>query len=274
MDNPINTPSSSKWALALRAASRVLRHPGSLGNPLLFVGGDAEMKTSLLKRMARRAKRRGWKIFYSNVRDFSRKFRHAIRARLLDRLEAELKDVKLFILDGIERLSGCRHTQQFLLNLWGGLSLAGCQMIFSGSLMPSQLSGFDPKAASQIESGFVLELHEATATKTLDHVAQSVAEKFNVPVDVLYRSSSHRAAFARAAFIALAFDSGFSSAEIAQSVGGKSRAALQYAQKKTQNLCAQDSEFRVLYDTLRDRNASRRSSERDNRWSLAWDKDV
>ena len=236
--------------LALRAAFRIARQPGSLGNPVLFLGGGRSGKSLLLRRLERGAKRRARTVLRLSFPAFTRLFRRALRRGKLPELEEKLLEVDFLLLDDLDSAGGSRRTQAFLASLWERRVGLRKQVVLASRLRPSEVPGLEPKLRSRFEGGFMISLSTSTGPRDLPALAGAVASRFGLPAAALLGRGGRLATTARAAFAALALDAGYRGGEVAAFLGGVSRAAIHQARRRSTILSATDPAFRAALESL------------------------
>jgi len=236
--------------LALRAAFRIARQPGSLGNPVLFLGGGRVGKSFLLRRIERAARRRGRTVVRLSFQSLSQLFRRELRGGRLTELEEKLLAVDLLLLDDLDWAGGSRHTQAFLASLWERRVGLKRQIILASRLRPSEILGLEPRLQSRFEGGFVISLSSVSPPTDLPALAQAVGSRFGIPVPALQGRGGHRAATARAAFVSLALEAGHRGGEVAAFLSGMSRAAVHQARRRSVVLFHEDPAFRAVLESL------------------------
>lgn len=218
---------------------------------MLFFGADSQARSQLASRMVRAAKRRGHQVWREDVRELSRKFRRLVRVRRVEDWETELSKSQFLFLENIEKIAGCRHTQNFLLGIWTGLILAHSQIVLTSAGTPFHFQEITPRLRSHIESGFFVDMGRSLQPVSLNALVHAVAEKFAVSIPELTNSNSHRSSGARAALISLALESGLSKEEILSLIGDRTRSSLHYAQRQSEKRFQEDPNYRAIYESLR-----------------------
>lgn len=253
---PLSNLQTANWGgpakrLALRAAFRISRQPGSLGNPVLFWGSGSAGKSFLLRRIARSAERRGKKVLYLSFPRFAAAFRRELRGKNLENFFQQALEADFLLIDELEKTGDSPHTQAFLTTILDRRLGSSRQSVFASRLKPFEIPGIDPHLRNRLEGGFLLALSSTDAMKKdLSSISEAVSDRFGLSVSLLQCAGGHRAASARAAFVALALEAGFRGGEIANFLGGRTQAAVRHAKRRSRTLAASDPAFRAALESI------------------------
>jgi len=170
--------------LAVRAARAVSQHPGDRYNPFFVYGGTGTGKTALVTALALqyRASEPDAPIAFLTGEDFSAELITSIAHNQVDGWRARYRRARLIVIDGVESLMGTERAQDELFHLFDDARRAGVQLVFTAVHPPRELSGFEDRLRTRMESGLVVDLASPTAAAAAeplpDHpVAESVAAR-------------------------------------------------------------------------------------------------
>ena len=142
---------------AIRAAASA---PGQRYNPLVIVGKAGRGKDSPAARAGARAQAvRAWRASRcSTARSSSTGWSARLATASIARWRQRLRRADAFLLDDVGALAGKERSQEELYLLYNLLLESGRQMAFTAHAAPSQLPGFEPRLATRLGGGLVLEL--------------------------------------------------------------------------------------------------------------------
>ena len=147
--------------VALRAISDVVAKPGKVYNPLVIVGAGGMGKTHLLHAVGLElAKRKRAVVACLSTQAFVDELITAIDGDRVDWWRARYRRATALLLDDIHLLAGKDRTQEELFNLFNHLLDHERQLVFTAPGLPGALPGIEPRIASRLEGGLVVELQE------------------------------------------------------------------------------------------------------------------
>ena len=147
--------------VALRAISDVVARPGKVYNPLVIVGSGGMGKTHLLHAVGlEMAKRKRAVVACLSTQAFVDELITAIDGDRVDWWRARYRRATALLLDDIHLLAGKDRTQEELFNLFNHLLDHERQLVFTAPGLPGALPGIEPRIASRLEGGLVVELQE------------------------------------------------------------------------------------------------------------------
>jgi chromosomal replication initiator protein len=141
---------------ALKAAAKA---PGQRYNPLVIVGATGTGKTHLLHAFGHALRAAGLaRVAVFDAREYVDDLVTAVGEGTITRWRQRLRRVDALLLDDIGELAGKERSQEELYLLFNVLLESGRQMAFTTSVAPGQLSGIEPRLATRLSGGLVLEL--------------------------------------------------------------------------------------------------------------------
>ncbi len=141
---------------AIRAAAAV---PGQRYNPLVIVGRSGAGKTHLLHAFGHALRETGLqRVVVLDGRQFVGDLVAALGEGTVTRWRQRLRRVDALLLDDVGALAGKERSQEELYLLYNLLLESGRQMAFTAARPPSQLEGFEPRLATRLAGGLVVEL--------------------------------------------------------------------------------------------------------------------
>lgn len=133
--------------------------PGQRYNPLVIVGRAGLGKTHLLHALGHALKAGGaQRVVVFDGKEFVDGLVAALGDGSITRWRQRLRRADAFLLDDVGALSGKERSQEELYLLYNLLLESGRQMAFTATVAPSQLPGFEPRLATRLAGGLVLEL--------------------------------------------------------------------------------------------------------------------
>lgn len=151
--------SSNETALA--AVKDVIAKPGKSYNPLVIVGGSGLGKTHLLNAVGLELARRKRAIVAClSTQAFVDELIAAIDGDRVDWWRARYRRATALLLDDIHLIAGKDRTQEELFNLFNAFLDQERQLVFTAPGPPGALPGVEPRIASRLEGGLVVELKE------------------------------------------------------------------------------------------------------------------
>ena len=147
--------------VALRAIGDVVAKPGKVYNPLVIVGSNGMGKTHLLNAVGlEMAKKKRAVVACLSTQAFVDELITAIDGDRVDWWRARYRRATALLLDDIHLLAGKDRTQEELFNLFNHLLDHERQLVFTAPGLPGALPGIEPRIASRLEGGLVVELQE------------------------------------------------------------------------------------------------------------------
>lgn len=141
---------------AIRSAAAA---PGQRYNPLVIVGRSGAGKTHLLHAFGHALREAGLaRVAVMDGRLFVAELVAALGDGSVPRWRQRLRRADAFLLDNVGELAGKERSQEELYLLYNLLLESGRQMAFTMAVPPSQLEGFEPRLATRLAGGLVVEL--------------------------------------------------------------------------------------------------------------------
>ncbi len=140
--------------LALNCCMAILQEDEAAPGAVAVWGGPGLGKTHLLHGVAQRALSAGWPIACLSAEDFTTRYQAALRANDVASLQANLRGVRLFILDDLQYLVRKRATQDELVHTIDAVSDAGGHVVVAGELHPLEMD-LHERLTTRLSSGVV-----------------------------------------------------------------------------------------------------------------------
>jgi chromosomal replication initiation ATPase DnaA len=162
--------------LAVRAARAVAQQPGDRYNPFFVHAPEGAGKTSLVTALALlfRERDREADVAFLTGEDFAAELIGALKRNQVDSWRARYRRARLLIIDGVDPLGDTERAQEELFHFFDNARRAGVQLVFTADRPPHELSGFEDRLRTRLESGLVVDLkpsvHDETLVAELDAV--------------------------------------------------------------------------------------------------------
>ncbi|MEX0907012.1 MAG: DnaA/Hda family protein [Gemmatimonadota bacterium] len=146
--------------LAVRAATAVAERPGDRYNPFFVHAPSGAGKTSLVTAMALlfAERHRDAAVAFMTGDAFAAELIGAIKRNQVDSWRARYRRARMLVVDGVDTLMGTERAQEELFHLFDAARRSGVQLVFTASVPPRELSGFEDRLRSRLESGLVVDL--------------------------------------------------------------------------------------------------------------------
>ncbi|MCZ6856938.1 MAG: DnaA/Hda family protein [Gemmatimonadetes bacterium] len=142
--------------MALEAARAVIAQPGTLYNPLTFVGPSGVGKTHLLHALGRALQAEaGGSVACLAAETFVEELVSAIEQDALSAWRARYRHASAFLLDDVHQIGAKLHSQEELFHLFNLFADAKRQMVFTANVSPQDLEGLDDRLKSRFVGGLV-----------------------------------------------------------------------------------------------------------------------
>ena len=167
--------------LAVRAARAVAQQPGDRYNPFFVHAPEGAGKTSLVTALALlfRERDREADVAFLTGEDFAAELIGALKRNQVDSWRARYRRARLLIIDGVDPLGDTERAQEELFHFFDNARRAGVQLVFTADRPPHELSGFEDRLRTRLESGLVVDLkpsaHDEMLVAELDAVVEGVA---------------------------------------------------------------------------------------------------
>jgi chromosomal replication initiation ATPase DnaA len=164
--------------LAVRAARAVAQQPGDRYNPFFVHAPPGGGKTSLVTALALlfRERDRDAGIGFLTGEDFAAELIGALKRNQVDSWRARYRRARLLIIDGVDTLGQTERAQEELFHFFDNARRAGVQLVFTADRPPHELSGFEDRLRTRLESGLVVDLKPSVPDETLGAELDAVAE--------------------------------------------------------------------------------------------------
>lgn len=149
-------PTTRPIVEAMRAAAAA---PGQRYNPLVIVGKPGTGKTHLLHAFGHALRGAGLaRVAVIDGQSFVDGLVASLGDDTIARWRQRLRRVDALLLDDVGALAGKERSQEELYLLYNVLLESGRQMAFTAAVPPAQLEQFEPRLATRLAGGLVLEL--------------------------------------------------------------------------------------------------------------------
>jgi len=143
----------------LEAIRSVAATPGQRYNPLVIVGKPGVGKTHLLHALGHALHDAGLaRVAVFDGKEFVDGLVAALADGDITRWRRRLRRADAFLLDDVGALARTERSQDELYLLYNLLLESGRQMAFTAAITPTQLPGLEPRLATRLAGGLVLEL--------------------------------------------------------------------------------------------------------------------
>ena len=177
-------PSTRSVVEAIRTAAV---EPGQRYNPLVIVGPSGTGKTHLLNAFGHALHASGLsRVAVFDAQQFVDGLVAALGDGSIARWRQRLRRVDALLLDDVGVLAGKERSQEELYLLYNLLLESGRQMAFTAAVPPAQLEGFEPRLATRLAGGLVLELGAPDREAKLHEVARLLGSAAEDPDLVEY----------------------------------------------------------------------------------------
>jgi chromosomal replication initiator protein len=146
--------------LAVRAARAVALQPGAAYNPFFVHGERGAGKTSLATALALHFAdlNPAAQVAFITGEQFAAELIAALERNHVDAWRARFRRARLLVIDGVDALMDTERAQEELFHLFDSARRAGVQFVFTAACPPRELSGFEERLRTRLESGLVVDI--------------------------------------------------------------------------------------------------------------------
>jgi chromosomal replication initiator protein len=146
--------------LAVRAARAVAKQPGDRYNPFFVHAPQGVGKTSLVTAMALLFQEHhpDAAVAFMTGEEFAAELIGAIKSNRVDSWRSRYRRARLLVIDGVDALMNTERAQEELFHFFDSARRAGVQLVFTAASAPRELSGFEDRLRTRMESGLVVDL--------------------------------------------------------------------------------------------------------------------
>lgn len=178
--------------LALGCCQAILTEEGAT-SPLLLWGGNGVGKSHLLHALGCAAQAKGWSVACLSGEEFATRYLGALRRQEVDAFQAELRSVRLFLLDDLQDLEGKRATLDELVRTIDAVEHGGGSVAIASERHPRELQ-LPARLASRLTAGVVVEVKPPEPGEQRPIVLQLAAElRASLPAWCIDRLANTRA---------------------------------------------------------------------------------
>ena len=149
---------SNNNRMSYNVAVGILETPGQY-SPLLFWGSTGFGKTHLLQGIYSECLQRKQRAIYCTGEQFVVDFLEAIRSNSTPAFRSRFQRAQFFLLDDLDFLEGKKRSVEELFNIVSKLLDSGCQVVFTCSHNPKELTGLSVQMLGLFEGGLSCQLH-------------------------------------------------------------------------------------------------------------------
>ncbi len=174
--------------LAQAASRGVIKHIGTLYNPLFIYGGVGLGKTHLLQAIGNEISRKhpNKKIKYLSSEKYTRELVDAISKKGMDTFKDKYYKIDTLIIDDIQFIAGKEKTQEEFFNTFNALYQKNKQIIISSDRAPKAIPTLEDRLRSRFEGGMIADISQPDLeTRTAILKNKSEEKKFKISEDVL-----------------------------------------------------------------------------------------
>ncbi len=180
--------------LAQAASKGVVKHTGSLYNPLFIYGGVGLGKTHLLQAIGNELSKKhpNKKIKYLSSESYTRELVDAISKRGMDTFKKKYYKIDTLIIDDIQFIAGKEKTQEEFFNTFNALYQRNKQIIISSDKPPKAISTLEDRLRSRFEGGMIADISQPDLETRLAILKNKAKEKKSkISEDVLGYIATH-----------------------------------------------------------------------------------
>jgi chromosomal replication initiator protein len=146
--------------LAQAASRAVVKHLGTLYNPLFIYGGVGLGKTHLLQAIGNELNQNhpSKKIKYLSSEKFTSELIDAISKKGMDVFKKKYHKTDTLIIDDIQFIAGKEKTQEEFFNVFNALYQKNKQIIISSDRQPKAISTLEERLRSRFEGGMIADI--------------------------------------------------------------------------------------------------------------------
>jgi chromosomal replication initiator protein len=146
--------------LAVRAARAVAQHPGDRYNPFFVHAPAGVGKTSLVTALALlfQETHEHAPVAFMTGAEFATELIDCLKANRVDGWRARYRRARLLVIDGVDDLMDTERAQEELFHFFDVARRSGVQLVFTAASPPRELSGFEDRLRTRLESGLIVDL--------------------------------------------------------------------------------------------------------------------
>jgi chromosomal replication initiator protein len=146
--------------LAVRAARVVAQQPGERYNPFFVHAPPGAGKTSLVTALALHFAElhADAPAAFLTGEEFAAELIGAISRNQVDGWRSRYRRARLLVIDGVDALMNTERAQEEVFHLFDSARRSGVQLVFTAVVPPRELSGFEDRLRTRLESGLVVDL--------------------------------------------------------------------------------------------------------------------
>jgi chromosomal replication initiator protein len=145
---------------AVAASTAVAHSPGHAYNPLYIHGIPGVGKSHLLQGLASSLHERGTPCLYLTARAWTAELMCALEQDRAEAFRRSHHDLGALLLDDVQLLSGCDHSQDELFSIFNMLVSGQRQIVLAANCSPAELKGVAPRLVTRFTAGLVATMDE------------------------------------------------------------------------------------------------------------------
>lgn len=161
--------------LAFETCSALLDPDEFCFNPIVVYGSPGMGKTHLLHAVAARALASGWSVACLSAEQFTNRYQQALRDHVMPEFQAELRGVRLLIIDDLQYVAGKKGTQDELVHTIDAVLTAGGYVVIGSEVHPLTM-GLPDRLSSRISGGMSAPVAPFVAEERRAYIEQVARE--------------------------------------------------------------------------------------------------
>lgn len=174
--------------LAQAASRAVVKHIGTMYNPLFIYGGVGLGKTHLIQAIGNELfkKNPNKKVKYFSSEKYISELIDAIQKKGIDSFKNKCNKIDVLIIDDIQFIAGKEKTQEEFFHMFNSLYQKNKQIIISSDRPPKLISTLEERLRSRFEGGMIADIsYPDLETRTAILKNKIKEKKINIPEDVI-----------------------------------------------------------------------------------------
>ncbi len=183
--------------LALRACTALLDPGLPTVSPVVVYGAPGLGKTHLLHAIAHRAAGQGWPVACLSAEEFTSRYHNPLRQQRAGDFQAELRGVRLLVIDDLQYVSGKKATCEELAHSIDAVTNGGGHVLVAGERHPTEID-LPERLVSRLCGGLVARILPFAAPERRCYIARLAADfRASLPTFAVERIAALEAASAR-----------------------------------------------------------------------------
>lgn len=162
--------------LAHHSCMRLTEADANPISPIVVYGSPGMGKTHLLHAMARRAVSLGWTVACLSAEQFTNRYVDAMRGQRMGGFQAELRRVRLLVIDDLQYLAGRKGTLDELVHTIDEVAGGGGHVVMAGEVPPYEMD-LPQRLASRLMAGIMVRIEPFLAEERRAYIEQLAREQ-------------------------------------------------------------------------------------------------